>query len=313
MSTSSVARYYDVNTRRFLHFGTGRAASVIHRPVWGPGVQDRVDALTYVHRLLLEQLDLLGGADASCVVDLGCGTGATLRWLAERGLGKGVGVTVSRRQAELATATSREPIAAGCLSFLELDFCDSLAPIPAAHADLVYAIESFAHASSPPRFFANAARLLRPGGRLVVCDDSLSERGAGLSQTGKAVHRRGNPKRTRRLTTSKRRSDRRDHADRRLIEKFRTGWRLSSLVSNRELNRFAHRTGFELEHDVDLTTYLRTRTARDLAVASATTLLGPLLRLRGPSGQALIGGAALSRAIERGLIEYRLRVFRWPG
>ena len=40
--------------------------------------------------------------------------------------------------------------------------------------DLAFAIESFVHSPDGPRFFRSAARALRPGGKLIICDDFLS-------------------------------------------------------------------------------------------------------------------------------------------
>ena len=43
-------------------------------------------------------------------------------------------------------------------------------------ADVAIAIESFVHCPEPASFFREAARLLRARGRLLLCDDVLSER-----------------------------------------------------------------------------------------------------------------------------------------
>ena len=44
-----VARYYEANTRRFLRFGVGRSARVLHRPVWANGARSRRQALRGAH------------------------------------------------------------------------------------------------------------------------------------------------------------------------------------------------------------------------------------------------------------------------
>jgi SAM-dependent methyltransferase len=48
-------------------------------------------------------------------------------------------------------------------------------PFETGSMDAVYAIESLCHCTSKPEFIAEAARVLRPGGRLVIFDLFVSE------------------------------------------------------------------------------------------------------------------------------------------
>ncbi len=84
----------------------------------------------------------------------------------------GVGLTISPLQAQLARRRSRQLALHGASLFVEADF---LASPLALGADMVYSVEAFVHAASPQRYFEEAARLLRPGGRLVLVDDFLAE------------------------------------------------------------------------------------------------------------------------------------------
>jgi SAM-dependent methyltransferase len=110
-------------------------------------------------------LDGLGpGAD---VVELGCGTASICSWLARMGF-RPVGVDISRAMLEAAARFERD---------LGVWF-----PLLRANAEqLHYADESFDCAISeygaslwcnPSRWLPEAARLLRPGGRLVVITNS---------------------------------------------------------------------------------------------------------------------------------------------
>ena len=171
MSTNAdVRRYYDANHRTFLRFGTGRRAGVIHRAVWGHGVETRLQALHFVHEIVLAELEELGGAETARVLDLGCGAGASLRYLIGRGVGGGVGISNSPAQIAAAGRTTHPSLHFHLGDLADPDFLDTL-PYPADAFDLVLAIESFAHISSPESFFRAATRFLRPGGRLVLIDD----------------------------------------------------------------------------------------------------------------------------------------------
>jgi tocopherol O-methyltransferase len=72
------------------------------------------------------------------------------------------GLTLSAAQARVA----RERGVPGAVWMLR-DWLDN--GLPDAGFDRAYAIESSEHMVDKPRFFAEAFRVLRPGGRLVVC------------------------------------------------------------------------------------------------------------------------------------------------
>lgn len=161
--SSDVARYYDANTRSFLARGQGGAQGAIHRAVWGEGVASRGEAFHFVHGLLRLEMRIVG---ATTVLDLGCGTGASLAAVLDGSDAAAFGVTNSALHARLA----RERLGKRA-SIDERDFCSD--PLPRG-IDLAFGIESFVHAPDPKLFFANVAKALRPGGRLALCDDFLS-------------------------------------------------------------------------------------------------------------------------------------------
>jgi SAM-dependent methyltransferase len=98
------------------------------------------------------------------VCDIGCGYGATAIALAQRHRVQVTGVTVSSVQA----GRAREN-AAG-VRLVEVFHQDWLAnAFQDACFDRAYAIESSEHMVDKERFFREAFRTLRPGGRMAVC------------------------------------------------------------------------------------------------------------------------------------------------
>ena len=96
------------------------------------------------------------------VADVGCGYGATARQLIlDRGAAV-VGFTLSQAQAAYATA-QQPPVDVRVADWADND-------VPDGACDAVVAIESISHMPDKSRAFAQCARVLRPGGRLVVCD-----------------------------------------------------------------------------------------------------------------------------------------------
>ncbi|WP_225784755.1 class I SAM-dependent methyltransferase [Xenophilus sp. Marseille-Q4582] len=117
------------------------------------------------------QLDL---SAAACVVDLGCGAGATTRSLLRRWPNlHAVTVTNVAVQNGIAHALDAQAGVADRAVHLEADFTRT--GLPAAQADGAYAVESACYAPGFDKraFCREAARLLKPGARLVVVDGFL--------------------------------------------------------------------------------------------------------------------------------------------
>jgi ubiquinone/menaquinone biosynthesis C-methylase UbiE len=105
------------------------------------------------------------------IVDLGCGAGATARSIASHVAGATVtGVTVVPWQLEQAARLTGAAGLADRVRFVLADY--RALPWGEATFDAAYAIESSCHAGGSDKadFLAEAARVLKPGGRLVVAD-----------------------------------------------------------------------------------------------------------------------------------------------
>jgi tocopherol O-methyltransferase len=156
-TTATVAAHYD-ELDLFYREVWGEN---IHHGFWVTGRESRLAAVEALVDLVASRLDLALG-QALC--DIGCGYGAPAMRLAERYGVHVTGVTVSGAQAALATAKSPTQ---GSITVLHRDWlCNGF---PDREFDRAYAIESSEHMPDKLRFFAEAHRTLRPGGRLVVC------------------------------------------------------------------------------------------------------------------------------------------------
>lgn len=112
---------------------------------------------------LMGELADLAPPTADSVLDVACGQGATTRWWTRHYPGAEVtGVNISEKQLE--TCRTLAPNA----RFLLRDATDL--QLPSASVDLVSCVEAAFHFDTREDFLAEARRVLRPGGRLVLTD-----------------------------------------------------------------------------------------------------------------------------------------------
>jgi tocopherol O-methyltransferase len=131
----------------------------VHHGYWACGDETPEREVEALVDLVAARLDLAAGM---AVCDIGCGYGATARLLASRYGVAVTGVTVSAAQAGRAAELAVPGVTIELRDWLENGFAD-------AAFDRAFAIESSEHMPDKPRFFAEAYRVLRPGGVLVIC------------------------------------------------------------------------------------------------------------------------------------------------
>ena len=149
------------------------AVGELYRAAWGdslhfvpfqPG-EDRHAALASMERMLVVEAGMRRG---DSVLDVGCGPGAVALAIARRSGAHVTGLDLVRGHVERARARAADEGLAERTTFIEADA--TAMPFADASFDHVYAIESAYHAADKPRFYAECARVLRPGGSFLGTD-----------------------------------------------------------------------------------------------------------------------------------------------
>ncbi len=129
-------------------------------------------AIEAQHRLLVRAAGIKA---THRVLDLGCGIGGPARSLARLTGAHVTGVTISPEQVKTARQLTRRQRLEGCCEVV-LGDAMKLA-YPDASFDVVVTIESACHMPDKAAFYAECARVLRPGGRLAGWDWIFTPRG----------------------------------------------------------------------------------------------------------------------------------------
>lgn len=200
-----VAGYYD---RMQVFYSYLWSRTGLHYGFWTPGIRRRAQAVRNMDQQIARELSLARGAR---VLDAGCGVGGTSLYLAEHHGLDVVGITLSEVQLRRARRlAARSP---GVIR-PEYRIADYLRTgFQSGSFDAVVGIESVCYAESKPAFLAEAYRLLKPGGRIVVMDGFL-----GSSEVGKR--------------------------DARHLRRFLRGLALADLASVTEFTQAMHDAGF---------------------------------------------------------------------
>lgn len=140
----------------------------VHHGLWTRGDETRAEATDALTDLVMGKLAIEEGAR---IVDIGCGYAKSAERIAA---GRGAQVTGFTVSAEQAAVGQARRAAHGSVTVHCRDWLDN--GLDSGVFDAGYAIESSEHMADKVRFFAEAYRTLKPGGRLVVC--------AWLAKTG---------------------------------------------------------------------------------------------------------------------------------
>jgi tocopherol O-methyltransferase len=219
--------------------------------------------------------DRAGVQPGQRVLDAGCGVGGSSLWLAEQRGARVVGITPVASQVARARRFASQRQLADRVEFEQADYTGT--PFPDSSFDVVWALESLCHASDKAAFYREAARVLRPGGRIVVAEYIRAAR--PLDRSGE-----------------------------RLLHEWLDGWAIPDLDTQAEHTRHARLAGFSRFQLDDLTPNTRPslrRLYRMTCWSYPIARLGRALGIRSAVQHGNVFGSLRQyQALERGLWFY---------
>ncbi|MFT5465112.1 MAG: tocopherol O-methyltransferase [Verrucomicrobiales bacterium] len=157
---SAVASYYD-ELDEFYREAWGER---LHHGLWLSGRESLGEALDNLEELIFNRAEI---RPTDRIVDIGSGYGGLARKISQRFNPESVtGVTNSLRQFQRALDSEKQDSSSRCARFIHADWLNS--GLPESEYEVAISVECFSHVADKSGFLREAARVLRPGARLVI-------------------------------------------------------------------------------------------------------------------------------------------------
>jgi len=172
--TDAIVAYYDQTWLDYRFFWLNEKTLSVHFGYSDETTAGHADSLLNMNRVLADRAGIRQGER---VLDAGCGVGGSSFWLAQQRGAEVVGITPVGSQVAQAKRFAARRKLTRHVHFEQADYTNTL--FPSASFDVVWSLESLCHAQDKAAFYREAARLLRPGGRLVVAEYMRTARPLG--------------------------------------------------------------------------------------------------------------------------------------
>lgn len=275
-----VINYYNATHIDYRALWTGTDDLAVHFGYYDERATNHREALMRINEVLA---DLITVSSEDKVLDAGCGYGGSAMWLAENFGSEVTGITLSPLQAAKGQRYVAERGLQSKVRILEGDY--SNLPFQDETFDVYWALESWVHAENRQRVYAEAMRVLKPNGRIVIAEYTVRE----------------NPP----LSGS----------ERAYLEPWITGWAMQPLKTPTELTSELSQVGFSNIKLQDATEHVKPSLKR-LEILSILNypialFVGPLF-FRPERLQNYYGSWRQINALKKGLWKYSIVTARKP-
>ena len=169
-SNKNIEEYYDTTQVHYEIWWKLKETQAIHYGIWDDSVNSFSESLLNTNRLMMETAQI---KDGEKVLDAGCGIGGSAFYLSQQREVKVVGISLSKKQILTARNLAEKNDVANKLSFDVMDYTQTT--FPDESFDVVWACESICHAPDKQAFINESYRILKKGGRLILCDYFLTD------------------------------------------------------------------------------------------------------------------------------------------
>jgi len=160
-----IARYYDLSEVHYKLFWNLDKSKSLHYGYWDETTKDFHEALVNANKILADRAHI---TKEDHVLDAGCGIGGSTVWLAKHIGCKATGITLNAKQAKRAKEYAKEEGVEDLVTIEINDYTNT--GYEANSFSVIWGMETICYADDKSDFLREAARILQPGGRLIVAD-----------------------------------------------------------------------------------------------------------------------------------------------
>ena len=171
-TTKDIADYYDQTINHYKNWWKLSEVLAIHSGLWYDDTKSFGEALNNVNIKMAEVSNIKGNYH---VLDAGCGVGGAAFYLANNFGCKVTGITLSKNQLKIANDELQKSKLKDLVKFEIQDYTKT--NFEDNSFDVIWACESVCHANPKIAFINEAIRILKPGGKLIICDYFLTPDG----------------------------------------------------------------------------------------------------------------------------------------
>ncbi len=164
-NTNDIGNYYNTTQVHYEQWWDLNKSFSLHYGIWEEDTKNFKEALANTNKVLMELAEI---NSSSKVLDAGCGVGGAAVFINEQNGARVTGITLSQKQLDSANKLVKEKGLIDMVNFKLMDYTQT--SFPDESFDVIWACESVCHSPEPKKFITEAHRLLRKGGRLVICD-----------------------------------------------------------------------------------------------------------------------------------------------
>ena len=272
ISKEEIIHYYDSSEIDYKLIWDLRESLALHFGYWDDKVKNFRQALERENEILAERAHM---KSSDVVLDAGCGVGGSSIFLAKKFNCRVIGITLSQKQADMATKNDQKSGVENNTEFVVMDFENMT--FPDGTFDVVWGVESICHAHSKRKFIEDSYRILKQHGRLIIAD--------GFA--------------TRDIFTD---------GEKNIMQKWLSGWGVNFLETKENFETFSLKIGFQKTQFKDVTENVMPSSKRLYSYSFSTMFVGKIaefLKLRTKTQTGNIVSAQYQHiALLRGLWRY---------
>ncbi len=160
-----IADYYNQTLNHYQKWWNLDDVLAVHYGMWEDNTSNFKEALLNTNKTLM---DIAEVQNDERILDAGCGVGGSAFYLAREKEARVTGITLSEKQIDFANEKRKKLNLETLVDFKLEDYSET--SFEAGKFDLIWAIESITSAPDKGKLAAEAIRILKPGGRLIIAD-----------------------------------------------------------------------------------------------------------------------------------------------